>query len=520
VATYRGGAVSAEDLESWKRFRGHNGARLIELPLREQIEPVVLLRVLDRRFETLSPASKAQHALRWRFFKMTLAETRLRDAVRLEGAASEEEIRSAFEADPAAYALPRYWQLENILKRFPEAATPEQRARLRESMEQLRARVLAGEDFATLAKKESDSDTRVHGGNAGAASLDQLAPAVARVVADMKKGDVSPVIEIPGGLTLLRCTGIIEPQAPSIDRARRLVSLRLGGERFEKNWAALVARLDAELAAAYPAPDLLRGAASEVVATYQDGEARSPITREDFLLYLADAGYEPGALSAEDLRQRLQDRVRLEGIRKEADRRGLLAQKEDPDFLAWKEREMRARAVEKEQVEAAVPAPSPAEVRAAYDARPQDYTTPARTTVDALRIEVHRQRPRSFYEEARRIGERTAAGEMTFEEAAAALGPESERVALGAMTADGIWMMGANVDAAVQATPAGGTSRLVQEGRTLWILHVVARVPEKQLSFDEAQGLVRQSIWNAARRRAVAEFRRRLLDEQAVVLAR
>jgi hypothetical protein len=342
---------------------------------------------------------------------------------------------------------------------------------------------------------------------------------VARVVAGMKNGDISPVIEIPGGLTLLRCIGIIEPQPPSIDRARRLVSLRLGGERFERNWAALVARLDTELAGAYPAADVSHGAPAEAVATYRDGERRSAIAREDFLLYLADMGFEPGALSAEELGRRLRDRVRLEGFRKEADRRGLLAQVDDGDFLSWKEKEMRARAVEKEEVEARVPEPTGAELRAAYAARPQDYVVAARVTLDALRIEVHRHRPLSFYDEARRVGDRVAAGQMRFEDAAAALGPEAERVALGTMTADGVWMMGANVDAAVQATPPGGTTRLVQEGRTLWILHVVARIPEKQLSFDEARGELRESMWSAARRRAVAEFRRRLLLEQAVVLA-
>jgi hypothetical protein len=331
----------------------------------------------------------------------------------------------------------------------------------------------------------------------------------------MNKGDVSPIIETREGLTLLRCVDIIEAQAPSLERARRLVSLRLTEERFPPAWAALVSRLDAELDPVYPKGDARRGPPVAAVATYRDGRGRSRVTREDFLLYVSDRG----VVRADSLRPLLLERVRQEGFLKEAERRGLLTQKDDDVFFEWKEREMRARAVERAEVEALVPPPTEAEMRAAYASRAKPLVEPARVTLRALKIALKRDRPLSYYEEARKVGERVAAGSMRFEDAAAALRAHAELVELGSLTADEVWLMGRNVDAAVQATPVGGTSRLVQEGRTLWILNVAARTPERPLSFEEARPQVHDGLWRAARRRAVAEFRRRLLEEQAVALA-
>src|SRR4029077_9458696 len=125
--------------------------------------------------------------------------------------------------------------------------------------------------FARLAREESESETRLLGGSAGAVSLDQVSPEVARVVSGLAKGDISPLIETRDGLSLLRCVGIIEAQPPSVERARRIVSLRLGGERFERAWAGLSSRLAAELQAAFPA-DPRQGPGEETVATFTDGE--------------------------------------------------------------------------------------------------------------------------------------------------------------------------------------------------------------------------------------------------------
>ena len=48
---------------------------------------------------------------------------------------------------------------------------------------------------------------------------------------------------------------------------------------------------------------------------------------------------------------------------------------------------------------------------------------------------------------------------------------------------------------------------------------IVAKEPERRLSFEEARGQARAALMDTARRRAVAEFRKRILEEQQVSLA-
>ena len=457
AAAFRQGAVSPAELASFRRYRHLEGgtAGIPAPPLAEDAETIVLLRVLDRRFDALPPLARQEQASRWRRWTQDLAETRLRDAVRKEVAPSEEEIRRAFDRDPSAWAVPRRWQLENILKRLPEGAGAKERNRLRQAMEGIRARVLAGEDFAALATRESESETRLRGGRMGAVALGQLERGVARVVAGLEAGDVSPVIESADGLTLLRCAKVLEARPPSLEDARRSIALGLVEERFAAAWDALISKRTGDLP---------------------------------------------------------------EGYRLEAERRGLLARKDDDLLFEWKAREMRARAVERAEVEAHVPEPSEKELRAAYEAE-AGSVVPARVTLRGLKLALRQDRPRSLYDDARKLGERLAAGGMRFEDAATTLGAAAELVELGSRTEAEVWGMGLNLDAAVAATPVGGTTRLVQEGRTLWILHVVAREPERPLSFDEARETLRRTLLEGRRRAAVAEFRRRILEEQRVLVA-
>jgi hypothetical protein len=181
-------------------------------------------------------------------------------------------------------------------------------------------------------------------------------------------------------------------------------------------------------------------------------------------------------------------------------------------MFRWKTLELRARAVEGSfQIEE----PTEARLRAAFEERKNDYVAKARARIEALKLRLRPGQPRELYERARRLGERLAAGEVSFDEAARQLSPPAERVDLGWMTDDQVWMLGVNVDDAVKQTLAGGSTRLAQEGRDLYLLHVLAREAERRLSFDEAREDLLKALREAARREKV----RRLVEAQKVVLA-
>jgi parvulin-like peptidyl-prolyl isomerase len=516
LASYRDGVVTREDVLSWQKYLEAEGRSFRRPQVQQQIAEIVALRALGQRFESLSPDLRQDMDRRYRLWQLELAQQRLRDVMRTEAAPSEAEIRAVFEANPAAYGQARAWVLANIFKRYPPQASEKDKARVRRTMEEIRRRAVAGEDFPTLARQESDSETRLRGGSLGAPSLDRLAPSVADVVSRLKAGEMSLVFEVPGGLALVRCTGVIEPKEPTLDDARPRIARPRGEQRFQKAWAELTERADAELAPTLHPEAVPTAGPQTPVASFREGAARRDLTREEFDLFLAGRGLGHRAVSAERLRELLAERVRLERLFREAEARGLLRREGDAALSRWKALELRARAVEQ-----ALPVPEPAEteLRAAFEAGRASFVAAPRSRLEALKLRLRPDQPRDFYEDARKWGERLAAGDARFDEAVRALSPPGERVDLEWLDDDQVWLRGLNFDTATKSTPAGGTTRLVQEGRDLFIVHVLAREPERPLSFDEAREAVRSALRDEARQKASTDLRRRVVEEQRVVPA-
>lgn len=70
-------------------------------------------------------------------------------------------------------------------------------------MQQIRSRILAGEDFAKVAVKESDdAETRASGGSLGRVRLEELAPGQRSVVDSLEVGEISEPVKIAFSKTL------------------------------------------------------------------------------------------------------------------------------------------------------------------------------------------------------------------------------------------------------------------------------------------------------------------------------
>lgn len=69
----------------------------------------------------------------------------------------------------------------------------------RKLAERIHKLALEGQDFKTLARKFSDLPSASDGGDIGVFTLDEMAPAMQRVVKDLKPGDISSVVELQSG---------------------------------------------------------------------------------------------------------------------------------------------------------------------------------------------------------------------------------------------------------------------------------------------------------------------------------
>jgi parvulin-like peptidyl-prolyl isomerase len=117
------------------------------------------------------------------------------------------DVRAYYDHYPGRFQHPESFTFQSISVLPPANATAEQlkegRARAEKALHQAKATKTA-EEFGLLAEKISDDDYRVMMGQHKPESVDQLPPPVVKVLAALKVGDVSDLIQVEQAYTILR----------------------------------------------------------------------------------------------------------------------------------------------------------------------------------------------------------------------------------------------------------------------------------------------------------------------------
>lgn len=135
----------------------------------------------------------------------------------------EDQLKQAAPRKITPAAIERFYQQNAASFRLPESVmgaviwlrtgpkmSPENRARRQAEAEAIRARAVAGEDFASLAASYSeDQATRYQGGRTGWLPRVSRHPSWDRPVVDalftqQDPGAIAPVVEVPGGFCVVR----------------------------------------------------------------------------------------------------------------------------------------------------------------------------------------------------------------------------------------------------------------------------------------------------------------------------
>ncbi len=130
--------------------------------------------------------------------------TRLREReVDSKVVVTDAEVDNFIATNPDAFSGEEY-QVEHILLRAPESASPEQVEELRRRAEQVISRLRGGEEFARLAAEVSDAPDGLSGGSLGWRALDRLPAVFADAVRRMQPGEVSPPLRTAAGVHIVR----------------------------------------------------------------------------------------------------------------------------------------------------------------------------------------------------------------------------------------------------------------------------------------------------------------------------
>ena len=111
-------------------------------------------------------------------------------------------------------------KVRHILAGADAKATAEQKAAARAKAENLRERVVKGEDFEEVARKESTDITARLGGNLDFISKGQMPPPFEKAAYAMKRGEISQVVETPLGFHVIQVIDIKSAEYAPLDEVK------------------------------------------------------------------------------------------------------------------------------------------------------------------------------------------------------------------------------------------------------------------------------------------------------------
>ncbi len=165
--------------------------------------------------------------------------------VRARVPVTDAEVRAEYEAKKATFAVPELLTMSHILIAVDANAGPDADTKARAKSESLIARLGAGEDFAKLARENTDDPTgKENGGQLPPFGRGQMVPEFEQPAFDMKPGEIRGPVKTSYGYHVLKMLA----KTPAGTRTLEEVRPSLAGDLTERKAEAETERLAAELA--------------------------------------------------------------------------------------------------------------------------------------------------------------------------------------------------------------------------------------------------------------------------------
>ena len=137
-------------------------------------------------------------------------------------AISDDQIKARFEEGlkmrpSITNAVPEQVRASHVLVKVDK---PEDDAAALEKINKIRERALAGEDFAALAKENSDCPSKARGGDLGVFGHGQMVPEFDKAAFEQPVGEIGKVVKTQFGYHIVKVTEKIPAHVPTLDDFR------------------------------------------------------------------------------------------------------------------------------------------------------------------------------------------------------------------------------------------------------------------------------------------------------------
>jgi len=479
LATWRTGQVTKKELAAWQAFNGFSAAKERMAPSVDVIKDFAYWKSLEESAVKgqLDQTPRVHFELEgMRQLVLTRAlHARVSSAVTV----SDKDVEALYRAHPNAFSQPRKLKLRDIYKSF---GAKRDAASVRNSMERIHAKLLAGASFSELAKKESDSQSGPRGGFLGWVDPHRLPPAIAAIIGKLAPGQLSRPVETGKGVFIFLCeeTRAAKKSSPSEVRAKLRANLerRRGKEAWkayeEKLFAAAAPRIDPE-----SSTTVLRLPGYRLDA--RDLETLVKLIR-------GRASAPPGPAVKKELLHSWA--VSVLAARRAAEL-GLDRKPEVVEALHWRRFKILAHAELSRLIEPRLPKPSEKELKTYFQAHRKRYRRPRAYKLAVIDFgKPNRDNGKAMVDQAEAVAQRIAAGKLGFAEAARRYSKHasaSSGGAIGWQSQTRVALRGPTVRLAIGALRPGETTRLLHLDSGLWMFKLLEKRGQENLTFKEAE---------------------------------
>lgn len=169
-------------------------------------------------------------------------ESRVRGRVKL----ADLDLLNYYQAHQADFAGEAEVHVRHIFLPLPDAASAEAEQKIRAEGNRIRARILAGADFADEARKVSKGPSAAEGGDLGWIKRGTIQPAIEDVAFKLEPGQVSDWLRAGPGLHLLKVDERRSGDVKTFEQVKEEVRNKLYQQQVEGFRSQLIAELRSE----------------------------------------------------------------------------------------------------------------------------------------------------------------------------------------------------------------------------------------------------------------------------------
>ena len=162
------------------------------------------------------------------------------------GEPSEEEVRAFYDENQDAMKVEESVRASHILVTVDKADDEEAKAAKRAKIEALRERALAGEDFAELAKENSDCPSKANGGDLRTFGRGMMVPEFEEAAFTQEIGKVGDVVETQFGYHIILVTERQDAKTMEFDEVKDRIAQMLKAQKQQDAVMAYVEKLGEE----------------------------------------------------------------------------------------------------------------------------------------------------------------------------------------------------------------------------------------------------------------------------------